>query len=333
MKQYVQDLKSGVEVDSLFAVLEKKVVPFRDPTRGSFLSVMLGDRTGQVEARAWEDGEEFARRIAINTIVRVTGSVEEFRGLTQVRITGVEAADPDEADPADFLGQTHKDIDQLRRSLEETVCSVRTPHIAALLTDWFADPGFLADYLNSPAAKYIHHSYLGGLVEHSLEVWQILDRVIAIHPELDRDLLVAGALLHDVGKIRDYRSGVTIELTDEGRLLGHTILGYEMLMERIRRLQGFPAETAAHLGHLILSHHGHLEYGAPVLPQTVEACALHHADLLSGRVKQFMQVIERHRGSEEAWTPHDRWLGGQVYLGYGRGLEIRADAGANSLKE
>ncbi len=316
MKQFVRDLKPGNLVDSLFAVTAKKEIPFRDPERGRYMSVILSDRTGRIPGRLWDGSEEVFSGIRPNCFVRVKGAVEEFKGSKQIRISSIEPVRPGATNRGDFIGESPRDREALKKGLKDLVRSIRDPHIKRLLKDWFSEPEFLGAYLNSPAAKHIHHSYLGGLLEHSLEVWRVLETVIGMRPQLDRDLLAAGALLHDVGKIKDYKCGHTIELTDEGQLIGHTALGYEMVMERIRRYEDFPGKTALHLGHLILSHHGQLEYGATVLPKTVEACALHHADLLSSRVQPFLQVTERHDQAEGTWTPYDRFVGGQVYVGF-----------------
>jgi 3'-5' exoribonuclease len=202
----------------------------------------------------------------------------------------------------------------MARHLDEVVTSVRQPHLAKLLGSFFGDAEFKRLYLEAPAAKRVHHAYLGGLAEHSLEVAELVLTIARFSQNMDRDLAVTAALLHDLGKIKEYSYRRVIDLTDDGRLVGHTVLGYHMLLSRIGELQGFPQDLAQRLLHAILAHHGQMEWGAPVVPQTVEAAAVHHADLLSSRIKQFDQLAA---GSEEAnarWSAYDSSLGRSVLL-------------------
>lgn len=322
MKTYIADFRLNEPVETALMVAEKRLVPFRDQAKGRYLAVVLVDRTGQIEGRAWENADALAAGLEPGDVVRVTGVVEEYRENRQLRVTALERLAEGQADLSDFLPVSPRDRREMAARLDALVASVREPHLAGLLRSFFGDPAFRQAYCEAPAAKRVHHNYLGGLLEHSLEVAELVETVAGFCPGFQRDLAVAGALLHDLGKVREYRLRPLIDLTDEGKLLGHTTLGWEMVRQRLAQDADFPPELAVHLEHLILAHHGELEWGAPIQPQTVEAAALHYADLLSGRVKQYQQVAAA-AGAAGAgpadgpagWSPYDNLLGRSLYLG------------------
>lgn len=314
-KQMVESLQPGQMVDSCFAVTQVQLLPYRDPSKGHFLSVMLADRTGEISGKLWHGASEKAQGIAVGEVVKVVGKVEEYRGAKQVNLSRITSLPEGElVDLADFLPTCPKGRKALEEELKEALSNFTDPHLRALLTTWFSRPDFWNEYLLAPGAKRVHHAYLGGLAEHSLEVFQIADALAKLFPAVDRQLVLAGALLHDVGKLEEYQYKYSIEITDQGKLLGHTTIGYQMLEREIARHSDFPHAYATHLGHLILSHHGQLEYGAPVEPQTIEAAVLHQADLASSQVKQFAQVIEKSE-PDESWL-YNKTLGRSLYLGF-----------------
>lgn len=329
MKTFIADLQVNSPVDTILMVAEKRLVPFRDPAKGRYLALVLVDRTGQIEGRAWESADELAEGCGPGDVVRVTGVVEEYRENRQLRLTSLRRLAETEFDLADYLAVTPKDRQVMANRLDELVASIREPHLARLLGLFFNDPEFRRAFLEAPAAKRIHHNYLGGLLEHSLEVAELVETVATFAPQLHRDLALTGALLHDIGKLREYQYRPLIDLTDEGKLFGHTVLGCELLRERLARVEGLPRELAIGLEHILLTHHGELEWGAPVLPQTLEAAAVHYADLLSGRVKQYQQVASGGQGGQAgqtgqggqdgggraAWSAYDSLLGRSLYLG------------------
>jgi 3'-5' exoribonuclease len=330
MKVYLADLRLGEPVETALMVVEKRLVPFRDQAKGHYLVVALVDRTGQIEGRAWDNAAELAKACEPGDVVWVTGVVEEYRENRQLRVGSLRRLEAAEVELADFLAVTPRDRRAMEQRLDDLVASVQDPQLSSLLTAFFGDPEFRYAFCEAPAAKRIHHNYLGGLLEHSLEVAEVVETAARFAPEvkggLNRDLALAGALLHDIGKLREYRYRPFIDLTDEGKLVGHTVLGVQMLRERLAGL-GSEAEggLVLELEHLILTHHGELEWGAPILPHTVEAAAVHYADLLSGRVKQYQQVAAGGGGAagatganaseEPAWSPYDNLLGRSLYLG------------------
>ncbi len=315
-KQYVRELEPGVRVRSVFIVVEKQLLPFRDPSKGSYLSLVLADKTGTIEAKIWEGARDIDAWLEEESLVRVTGVADVYRGVCQVNVSELVPVSDQEVDLKDLLPSVDKDVGMLLATLDEKIESVSNPVLAEFLGSWFSEEDFRKAFATAPAAKRIHHSYLGGLLEHSLEVCRISELCAEMFRDSNRDLLVAGSLLHDVGKVLEYRYLRTIDITTRGRLLGHTVMGYEMVRRRAERHPGFPEGLLTHLGHLILSHHGEGSYGAPVVPQTVEAAVLHYSDLLSSKVKQFSQVVERSTGNR--WTSYEKTLGRRIYTG---GLE------------
>lgn len=321
-KVFVSDLKPGVSVDSHYMVAKKQLMPFRDPTRGNYLALTLVDRTGRVEAKLWEKADEIGGSVEVESIVRVAGMVEEYRGSIQMTLSAITVVNDDSIDLGDFIPTTSKDLTVLRQGLQDALEGFGDQPIGDFMREWFADAQFYRAYVTAPAAKSVHHSYLGGLLEHSLEVHGLCLTMAEMYPRADRDLLAAAALLHDVGKIEEYSYRRSIDLTDHGRLLGHTVIGYEMVRERGRlhnvERAGHPGQVSEsailHLGHLILTHHGEMEFGAPIVPQTIEAAILHYSDLMSGRVKQFEQLLDGQ--GEGNWTEYDRILGRSLYRGF-----------------
>lgn len=314
MKQYINELKPGDKVNSVFALTKKQLVPFRDPSKGKFMSLVLGDKTGQMEAKVWEGAEEIAATIAEEDLVRIEGSVSEYRGVCQITVERISQAEKGQWRPEDFL-PTGKDRETLLHELREVVTSISNPHLKELLTRWFGEKEFLDNYLTCPAAKKVHHACIGGLAEHSLEICSYVDQVARLYPKLNRDLVISGALLHDIGKLKEYRYETSIKVTDKGKLFGHSILGWEMIAERIAMQPDFPEDLADHLKHIIFTHHGELEWGATVYPQTPEAIVVYYCDLLSGRVRQVFDLLEQD-SQEELWTNYDRLLARAIFKGY-----------------
>jgi len=314
-KLMVADLEPGQVVESCFAISQMQLQPYRDPTKGHFLSLLLADRTGEISGKLWHGAPQKAQGLVVGDVVRVMGKVEEYRGTKQLNLSELLPLPEGElVDLADFLPTCPRGRKALERELKGALSQFTEPSLRALMTSWFSRPDFWNEYLLAPGAKRVHHAYLGGLAEHSLEVFQIADSLAKLFPAVDRQLVLAGALLHDVGKIEEYKYKYAIDLTDQGKLLGHTIIGYQMLEREISRHSDFPPEYATHLGHMLLSHHGQLEYGAPVEPQTIEAAVLHQADLASSQVKQFAQAIDNSQPGE-SWFYH-RTLGRGVYFGF-----------------
>ncbi len=310
----IGEFEVGDRITGTYAARDKSLASFKSKP-GQYLSLTLGDASGEIPARMWDNAEEAAALFGAGDAVTVRGVVEEYRGQKQLVIERLKKAEPEEIARAELMRSTTHDLDDLRARVLEIADSVREPHLSALLEQFFGDEEFVDRFARAPGAKSLHHSYIGGLIEHTVGVVEVLETVARVHPELDRDLLMAGALLHDIGKVTELECSATIEYTDQGRLVGHTVLTDRMVNQAIARIEGFPQELANRLTHLLLSHHGQREYGAPVLPMTAEACALHYADNLDAHVQYFGQVIRDGAAAGNQWSDFQRLFDRYIFVG------------------
>ena len=313
-KRFVRDLVDDTAVDCVFVVRD---CSRRQKRNGdSFLKLQLGDATGALEAVVWDAVEEAQAATAPGTVVRVAGAycVDARYGAT-LTVRSIRPADPVEYDPADLLDGPSVTYEQMAADLRSLVETIQNPHLRALLDRFFGEESEAwARFGEAPAAKYYHQAYRHGLLEHCLSVAQGVSAISATFPGIDRDVAVAGALLHDIGKIEAYATqGSAIDLTDAGKLQGEIPLGYYSVRRQIEELPDFPAETSQALLHIILSHHGQLEHGSPVVPCTREATLVHMIDNLGGRLGSFDR-IEKALGNGECWSSYDRALSGSAYF-------------------
>ncbi len=313
-KQFVSDLVSNTRVASSFVVRSRSFGTFRSKP-GQYLNLTLADRTGEITGRVWDNAESLADALTPGKIARIVGRVEEYQGKLQLIVAGAEPCREADIEPSDYLAASRRDpldmVEELRGVLEE----VQDPHLRALLEAFFGDQAFRSRFARSAGAKSLHHSFVSGLLEHTLGVVRILKAVNESHPQLNRDLLLTGALLHDIGKTEELATETSIEYTDPGRLLGHTVLTDRMVHERLRDLPDFPKTLEDLLMHMLLSHHGQKEYGAPIVPMTAEACALHYADNLDAHVQYFSQVVQEGAGSGNRWSDYQRLFDRYIFLG------------------
>ena len=326
--QFFADLRVGDYVDTIAVVKSKRRIPYRSRP-GYYLALTLKDRSGAVEGRVWEEAESVDREIGERDVVRVRGIVELYQQLPQVRIAHIQKAQEGEYEWTDLVPHTEKDVATLWQRVQEAIEGVSNPYLRALLRSFFDDPAFAAAFREAPASLYLHHSWIGGLIEHICTVLDLAETLCRHYPELDKDLLIAGVLLHDVGKVREYQWQADIDRTDEGRLLGHLILGDEMVVEKIKQIPNFPEELAMRVRHMLISHHGTGEWGAPRPHMTLEAAALHFLEIADAQLKRFATVLKERREPESPWTTYERLLGRRLFVGYapaaiapaGEGLE------------
>jgi 3'-5' exoribonuclease len=312
-KILVSGLTDGQAVDSSFAIYERRILQTKE--RKEYLSLELADRSGSIPARMWDNLKTVLPFAQVGTVVRVIGVTQSYNGVLQIKISDLRPLDSAEYCQEDFLPPRRRARESQIQSLHSTIRSVANPWLQALLDSFFSDQEFLHRFADAPAAKIYHHAYLGGLLDHTLSVVAILERVIEIHPELDRDLLITAGLLHDAGKVETYvRQGFVFDFTDCGRLLDHVVLLDRKLQEKLLQIPSFPADLAIRLSHALLSHHGERENGSPVLPMTAEAVALYHADNLDAQVQQCMELLEE-TPSGERWTKFRHNLGRAFFLG------------------
>ncbi|HEX8074789.1 MAG TPA: HD domain-containing protein [Thermoleophilaceae bacterium] len=319
-KVFVRDLCDGARVESPFVVRD---VTRRQKKNGdSFLKLQLGDVTGAVEAVVWDGVDEVAAAAAPGSVVVALGvfNVDARYGAC-LTVRSLRPAGDGEYDPADLLDGPSVAYEQMVADLRELILTVQDPSLRALLERLLGEGSEVWErWRDAPAAKYYHQAYRHGLLEHSLSVAQGVSAVSATFPGIDRDVAVTGALLHDIGKIEAYATeGGAIDLADAGRLQGEIPLGYYLVRRVIEDIPGFPAETAEALLHIILSHHGQLEHGSPVVPCTREATLVHMMDNLGGRLGSFDR-LEKGLSGDSRWSQFDRALAGAAYFAAPRDL-------------
>jgi 3'-5' exoribonuclease len=323
--QFVRDLRPGERVLGFFLVRHKQLEPFRDRTRGEFLTLVLADRTGEILARVWEDAPALAETFDQGQVVKVAGEVEEYMGRWQVIVDKIRPAETDEHDSADMVPATERDVDGMLVVVRATVEEIEEPHLRTLAARFFEDEEFVARFSRAPAARRIHHAYLGGLLEHTVEVVTLCKSLLEVYPQIHRDLLLTGALLHDVGKTAEFAYETDIDYSDEGRLLGHVVMSDRLVSDGIAAIPEFPADLALRLRHMILSHHGRYEWGSPRRPQTLEAVALHHVENLDAQVNRFHRILAARRETDKPWTDYDTLLRRHLYAGREEDLSVEEE--------
>lgn len=299
---WVREIKENDRVHGLYLAKVKRTGKTKkgDP----FLSLTLSDRTGDVECRVWENAAELSSVFKEGDIIEITGHASSYRNQIQVTISDIKACDGKE-DPAIFLESTAGDISVMMKSLREILQGIQDTHFKALSERFLADHSFVELFKKAPAAKNFHHNYVGGLLEHTLSVSRMALHVTEQYQELERDLLITGSFLHDIGKTREFRVNGIIEYTDEGRLLGHLVMGISMVDEKLSDIKHFPKEKVLLLKHLILSHHGQYEFGSPKRPKCLEAFALHLIDDLDAKMNGLRRYMEKDN-QEGSWTDFNR---------------------------
>jgi 3'-5' exoribonuclease len=299
---WITDIKEDDQVRGQYLVKVKRMGSTKKG--GSFLSLTLADRTGDLEAKVWERAEAVSRLFNEGDILDIEAYASSYRGQLQLILSELRVVDGIE-EPDLFLEVTKQDVPGMMAQLRDILRGIGHSQIKALVDRFLADRKFVALFKKAPAAKSFHHSYIGGLLEHTLSVCRISRTVAEHYPDLDGDLLLAGAFLHDVGKVRELRFGGLIDYTDEGRLLGHLSLGVSMVDEKLASLAGFPEEIGFRLKHMILSHHGEYAFGSPKRPKFLEAFALHLIDDLDAKMNGLKRFMDRDR-QEGSWTEFNR---------------------------
>lgn len=305
-------IQAGDRVEDLFVLLEKTMAQKKDGN--NYLNVVLSDRTGRIKGVVWDNVEQIVAEIESNAVVRVRGTIGEYRGTLQFVIKEIKPVPAESTDPSDFMPVTERDIDQMFERVTALAASLETTCLKALFEAFWKDDDFVERFKKAPAAKKMHHAYIGGLLEHTLSMAVLADNIAGHYNGIDRDLLIAGALLHDIGKIREFRYDVGIDYSDEGRLVNHIVIGVEMIDEKIRSLVDFPDEKALLLKHMVVSHHGSKDLGSPEPPKTIEAVLLNHIDEIDSKVQGIREFMAR-EDPGETWTAFHRLLERHFYKG------------------
>lgn len=318
---FLRALQPGDNFVGFYVLRSKQLEPFRDASRGNFLTLILSDSSGQLLARVWEGSEEAYEDLEDVSVVKVQGEVETYLDRVQVRVLNVRPATADEYDQRDMLPSSARDHAEMLAELETFIKEVAQPDLRILVDFFFGDKDFLSKFAQAPAARRVHHAYLGGLIEHTLELLKITNTVLEVYPQIDADLLRTAVLFHDIGKVREFDWDFDIDYSDEGRLFGHIVMADEMVLAAIKQQSNFPSELAMRLRHMLLSHHGRHEWGSPRRPQTIEAVALHHIENLGAQINRF-HLLLKDRQPGEKWTAYDRMLRRQLYAGNDDDLNI-----------
>ncbi len=296
---FVSDLKPDQSITSFFIVCEKEIRATRDGK--SYLRLELGDRTGPIEARMWEGFERDAATFGNEDFLKVQARVENYRGKLQLALDKIRRADESEVDPADFFPHTAEDVEQLYSRFLAFIGMVGNPWLRQLLDSVTQDVELVPRLKRAPAAKAMHHAFLGGLLEHVVSLCGLCVAVAGHYPEVDLDLLLTGAALHDLGKIEELRYERSFGYTDEGQLLGHILIEYEWIGKKIDTMPGFPAHLKTLVQHMIVSHHGQYAFGSPKLPMFREALLLHYLDDLDSKMGAVRAALASDKG-EGNWT-------------------------------
>lgn len=310
-KVFISELVANEPVYNVFQVKRKELVPFKEKP-GKFLSLLLGDKTGEIEAKVWDKAEEQASGFQLHDFVLVKGTVTTYNQKLQLTLETVKKINIKEKDLVHFLPTSPREEREMWEELQGKIRRVQNPHLQALIQALLADGELVKGLRRAPAAKAHHQAYLGGLLEHTLNVMELAQRIAATYPGVDSDLLLTGALCHDIGKIYEFRYDYVIDYTDAGRLLGHIVIGTGIVRDKIKTVPDFPEGLQLKLLHMIVSHHGKYEWQSPKRPKFVEAAILHQADYLDAEVDKFLRV-KAEQGTED-W-PYIRQLERYVFTG------------------
>lgn len=311
--QFVSELASGDEVKSTFLVHRKELREKKDGKL--YLSFRLGDKTGLVDAVMWDNIGPVKDSVKQDDFVQVRGRAGVFNEKIQITLSSVKRCPEDKVVFEDFLASTKRDPQKMFEELKGILSGVGDRFMRKLIDLFLDDPEFLSSFLAAPAAIEIHHAFLGGLVEHTLNVVSALAKMSSVYPTVDKDLLLCGGFLHDIGKVAEYEYTRRIDFSDKGRLMGHLVIGYEMVNAKMNEIDGFPDELRLKIGHMILSHHGEYEWRSPVLPMFLEACILHFVDNMDAKIRMFHEAAEGQKDIGARWSDFHRHLGRYVYLG------------------
>ena len=294
-------------ITSTFVCISKQVKPKK--TGEPYLALTLGDRSGQIEAKMWDNVEEAIDGFEQDDFVKVKGLLNKYKNRFQITIHKLRKLGESEVDFADYLPKTTKDIGELWKTLAGFVGTFENLYLKRLVELFMADPEIAEAYRNAPAAKTLHHAYIGGLLDHVVSLFRSCDLMCRNYPQINRDLLLTGAFFHDIGKIHELTYNRSFSYTTRGQLLGHMIIELEMLQEKLEQIPGFPDELKTLVEHLIISHHGQYEFGSPKLPMFPEALMLHYLDDLDSKMESMRANFERDGESEEGWTGYNPSLG------------------------
>jgi len=319
-RKRVTELAAQTQLDQVFLATRKQLRPNRNGQL--YLQVELADRSGSITGRMWNASDDDFEAFDEGDYVRVEGAVQLYSGALQIIVSAIGRVDPRSIDESEFRVLSTADIDRLAAELSGLLAGVSRPPLRLLVDELLADAALMAAFKRSPAGVKQHHAHTGGLLEHVVNLLRLADRVAPLYPDLDRELLLVGVLVHDIGKTLELESERGFSYTDAGQLLGHVLLGLELVDEKLRAVEArtgepYDAETEVRVKHMIASHHGEYAFGAPKLPMTLEAIALHHIDQLDARMAATVQLMQNEAAIDGGWTQYHANLGRKFFKGRG----------------
>lgn len=302
----VVKLTAAMRIEQVFMISQPQL---RSTSRGDYyIAAFLSDKTGKINGRMWQASEAIFQSLPQEGFVWVKGRTEMYQDALQLVVDAIRPVENAEVDVAEFMPATTRDIDQMIGRLSEILAQIKNPHLRRLVKSFLEDEALMELFVSAPAAKLLHHAYIGGLLEHTLSVMELAVRILPHYPRLDGDLVLTAAFLHDIGKTTELRFEVAFDYTDEGHLIGHLVKGALLVQEKVRLLNAapgaepFPELLAQHLQHIIVSHHGLREFGCPVLPSSPEAYAVHHLDNLDSKIALTFNEIDKDNNPNTRWT-------------------------------
>lgn len=307
--RYIETFREGMHVSDVYLCKTKQISLTKNGKE--YGSVSLQDKTGVVDAKIWDLASPGICEFSVMDYVCVDADVTVFQGQFQLNVKRIRRADEGEYSPADYLPVTAKDVRAMQQELMQSVTSIKNEWLRKLALSFFGDPAFMKAFSFHSAAKSVHHGFVGGLLEHTLSVVKLCEYYSQAYPALNRDLLVTAAMFHDIGKMKELSVFPENDYTDEGQLLGHIVMGAQMLSERIGKMAGFPKKLENELLHCILAHHGELEYGSPKKPALIEALALNLADNTDAKMETMTEIM-RAAGDNMGWLGYNRFMESNV---------------------
>ena len=293
-------LKKGSKVDHYLVL--RKIETRKTKNGNDFLSIEIGDNSSTLVSNIWDNFDSIIKKFKTGDVVKIIGTIDEFQGTPQLKINSINPVpETENISATDFLPKSARDKDEMVSEFKNRIEKISSPKLKELVSRIFNDSNF-RKFVNSPAGKSWHHAYVHGLIEHTLEIIKICDLMCDIHPEINRDLLISGAMLHDFGKTEELSVYASFNYTDKGKLVGHIVISAMLINEEAKNIQEFPDDMKNNLLHIVLSHQGKLEYASPVVPKTLEAITLYQADELSAKVNAYKSAISDDKNSDSNWT-------------------------------
>jgi 3'-5' exoribonuclease len=304
---FISDIKNGSNLTDQFMV--KQCTKAETKAGKPYLNVTLMDKSGDISCKVWDQAERYLPLCKAGQVVEVQAKCQSYRNNLQLSITKITALDQAAVNMSQFVPSSENDIEEMATEFIMLAKSVKDPFIRKLLLKFFNNTDFFTIFKKAPAAKGMHHAYLGGLLEHTLGVARLAEQIAKLYPGLDRSLLLAGAMLHDIGKVKEFSfDSHVFDYSDIGRLMGHMVIGVEMVQEQVKKIKDFPEELSVRIKHLILSHHGRYEFGSPTLPMLMEGFVLHFIDDMDAKLNTIAGVAKKTTTDGYQWSEYQRSL-------------------------